>query len=92
MSTISKTYKWNWKDENGQWAGWNWTNAFSKAEARKFAKKMQSPARDFTYEILVDGKVEETTGRNKGMYLDEKSLRRINDKDFMETWNRSYQD
>ena len=92
MSTISKTYKWSWVDEEGHYCGWNWTNSFSKAEARKFAKKMQSPARDITYDIIVNGKVEQTTGRNKGMYLEEKSLRRINNKDFMETWNRSYQD
>lgn len=92
MSKISKTYKWQWKDEEGRWAGWNWTNAYTKAEARKEAKKMESPARDFTYEILVDGKVEETTGRNKGMYFDEKSLRRVTDKEFMSTWRASYMD
>ena len=80
MSTISKTYKWNWVDENGHYCGWNWCNAFTKAAARREAKKSQSPARDDKW------------GRNKGMYLDEKSLRRISNKDFQETWKRSYQD
>ena len=88
----SKTYQWKWKDENGNYCGWNYTVTTSKALARKEAKKMQSPARDFTYEILVDGKVEETTGRNRGMYFDEKSLRRVSNEDFMETWRASYQD
>ena len=92
MSKISKTYKWNWVDSEGRWAGWNWTVAYTKAEARKFAKKMQSPVREFTYDVLIDGKVEPRIGINKGMFLEEKSLRRINDKDFMETWNRSYMD
>ncbi len=92
MSTISKTYKWQWKDENGSWAGWNWTNAYTKAEARRIAKKMESKARDFTYDILVDGEVEQTTGHNSGMYLNEKTLRRVSDKDFMATWKASYMD
>ena len=92
MSTISKTYKWNWINEEGHPCGWNYCQAYTKAEAIKKAKKMQAPARDITYDIIVDGKVEQTTGRNKGMLLDEKSLRRMDDKDFMETWNRSYQD
>ena len=48
--------------------------------------------RDFTYDILVDGKVEQTTGRNKGMYVDLPTLRRVSNEDFMKTWNRSYQD
>ena len=80
MSKISKTYKWNWVDENGHYCGWNWTNAFTKAEARKEARGNESPARDDQW------------GRNKGMYLDEKSLRRISEKDFMETWKATYQD
>ena len=92
MSTISKTYKWQWKNEEGSWAGWNWTNAYTKAEARKIAKKMESKARDFTYDILVDGKVEQTTGRNGGMYVDLPTLRRVSNEDFMKTWNSSYQD
>ncbi len=66
----SKTYIWQWKDSEGKWVGWNYTVTTSKALARKEAKKMESPARDFTYEILVNGKVEETTGHNTGMYLD----------------------
>ena len=92
MSKISKTYKWQWIDESGHWCGWNWTNAFSIAEARKVAKKMESPAREFTYDIIVDGKVEQTTGRNKGMFVDKKSLKRVSNDEFMRTWNRSYQD
>lgn len=92
MSKISKTYKWNWVDENGHYCGWNWCNAFTIAEARKVARKMQSPARDITYDIIVDGKVEQTTGRNKGMLLENNSVKRVSNDEFMRTWNRSYQD
>ena len=80
MSKISKTYKWEWVDENGHWCGWNWTNAFSKAEARKFAKGMESKPRDDQW------------GRNKGMLFNDSTLRRVSQKEFMETWNASYQD
>jgi hypothetical protein len=92
MSKISKTYKWNWVNEEGHYAGWNWTSAFSIAEARKIARKMQAPARDFTYDILVDGKVEQTIGRNKGMLLENNSVKRVSNEAFMRTWNSSYQD
>ena len=92
MSKIQKTYKWEWVDEDGRWCGWNWTNAYSKAEARREAKKMQSHAREITYDILVDGEVRQTTGRNKGMYLDEKTLKRVSNEEFMRTWKSSYMD
>ena len=80
MSKISKTYTWNWMDENGSYCGWNWCNAFSKDEARKEARANQSPARDDQW------------GRNKGMYFNEKSIKRVSQKEFMETWSASYQD
>ena len=92
MSKISKTYKWNWINEEGHYCGWNYCQAYTKAEARKEAKKMQAPARDITYDIIVDGKVVQTTGRNKGMFVDKKSLKRVSNDEFMRTWNRSYQD
>ena len=72
---MNKTYQWYWKNEEGHPCGWNWTNASSKKEARKIAKEMESPARDSKY------------GRFAGMYLDKDSLRRVTNKEFMNTWN-----
>lgn len=89
---ISKTYKWQWVDVDGRWCGWNWTTAFSKAEARRAAKKMQSPVREIEYDVTVEGRIEKRTEVYKGMFLDEKSLRRVTDKEFMATWNASYMD
>ena len=94
-STISKTYQWNWQDENGSQCGWNWCTAFSIAEARKTAKKMESPAREYTYDVYTDSTrtaTETRVGRNKGMFVDKRSLRRVSSASFMKTWNASYMD
>ena len=80
MSKIRKTYQWEWINEEGFWVGWNYCVAYTKAEARKVAKEMQSPARDDQW------------GRNKGMYFNNASLRRVTEEQFQSTWNASYMD
>jgi len=95
MSKISKTYVWRWKDENGKDCGWNWTNAYTKAEARKLAKAMESPARDFDYEVYADATLTTTktlTERNTGMFVNFDTFKRVNNEQFHSLWKASYMD
>ena len=73
-------YGFTWINEEGHYCGWNQVWAPNMAEARKRAKKMESPARWFTYDtldpitkaVIKDGGRE----RNKGMYINPKSFKR----------------
>lgn len=79
-------YGFNWINEEGNYAGWNQVWAKSMGEARRKAKKKESPARWFTYDIRVDGKVIKNGGRErmKGLYIDPKSFKRRTLKESME--------
>ncbi len=74
----SKIYIWRWKDENGADCGWNSCSAYSKREARKIAKSMESKPRDFNYEVYTDSTCTTTktvVGRNKGLFVNYDTLR-----------------
>ena len=94
-STISKRYTFNWKGEDGCYQGWNFVDAFSKGEARKKALAMESPARDIHYKVYISGNsgpTEMSMDRNKGLYVNMDTLKRVSNESFHETWKRSYQD
>jgi hypothetical protein len=55
-------YQFNWVDENGMTVGFNDVWAANKREAIKNAKKMEKPAKDYTW------------GRMTGMFVDVKSM------------------
>jgi hypothetical protein len=57
-------YHFNWIDETGMTVGFNDVWASNKREAKKKAKAMESPARDYDW------------GRMTGMFVDIKSMRR----------------
>ena len=55
-------YQFNWIDENGMTVGFNDVWATNKREAIKNAKKMEKPAKDYTW------------GRMTGMFVNVKSM------------------
>ena len=55
-------YHFNWIDENGSTVGFNDVWAVNKREAKKLAKAMESPAKDYSW------------GRMTGMFVDVKSM------------------
>ena len=78
-----KKYTFGFKDENGDEVinGWNWVMATSKAQARSKAKKEHTTeGRDYDW------------GRNKGLYPDMDTLKRVSEKSFSRTWEASYMD
>lgn len=78
MKKGQHVYKFTWIDENGDHAGWNDCYASSMREARKIGKSMESPARNFEYGIInQDGTRGVAIGRNKGLYINPKSFKRI---------------
>lgn len=78
MKKGNHVYKFTWIDEDGEYAGWNDCQASSMKQARAIGKTMESPARDFEYGIIKpDGTRGVSIGRNKGLYIDPKSFKRI---------------
>jgi hypothetical protein len=76
-------YHFNWIDENGHTCGFNNVWASNKRKAMKIAKQMERKAYWFkwdeksqTYVDVPEGT--EKSHRNKGMYVDVKSMRRAN--------------
>jgi hypothetical protein len=74
-----KVYSFNWVDENGVAAGWNDVQTTKGIrDARKLAKKMESPAKDFTYGVIYqDGTTGTSTGRFTGLFVDWSTFKRI---------------
>jgi hypothetical protein len=73
-----KVFKFNWKDENGNYAGWNDVYANSRKEAIAKAKEMESPAKDLTHGVIFpDGTKGTSTERFTGMFLDESTLKEV---------------
>jgi len=63
-------YLFNWMDKNGMYCGFNDVWAPNVAVARKRAKAMESPAREFVSENHPEW------GSYKGMYANPKSFRK----------------
>ena len=77
-----KHYKFNFKDENGDYAGWNDIQASNKNEAYEKAVLLYNhTGRDFEYDVYTDETcrtTEKAIGRNKGMFVDKGSITEIN--------------
>ena len=92
---ISKRYTFNWKGEDGSYMGWNHVMAYTKAEARKLALAMETPARDMYYKVYTDNSrlhTEMAMERNKGLYVNMDTLKRVSSESFDRTLKATWMD
>ena len=68
-------FKFYFKDENGDRAGWNDIQADNIEQAYEFAVRTYNHVGHyFNYDVIVDGEIEIRQGRNKGMFVDKDTI------------------